>query len=129
MSKYDNFCKALENLKKCREISEPYSIVEQTGIVALFDICFEQSWKTMKEILDYNGISEQKIGSPRIIIKTAYNARMINNEEKWLKLLNTRNILAHTYSDEAALEAIIHIKSDYLLLFEELKNEIDENWL
>ncbi len=48
---------------------------------------------------------------------------------KYSKLLNTRNILAHTYSDEAALEAIVHIKSDYLQLFEELKNEIDENWI
>jgi hypothetical protein len=35
----------------------------------------------------------------------------------------------HTYSDEAALEAIIHIKSDYLQLFEELKNEIEKNWI
>ena len=29
MKKYDNFCKALENLKEGAKLEEPYSIVEQ----------------------------------------------------------------------------------------------------
>lgn len=35
MKKYDNFCKALENLKEGAKLEEPYSIVEQTGIVGI----------------------------------------------------------------------------------------------
>ena len=55
MRKYDNFCKALENLGIGAELEEPYSVVEQTGIAALFGICFEQSWKLMKALLEESG--------------------------------------------------------------------------
>lgn len=51
MKKYENFCKALANLQEGLALREPYSIVEQTGIVGLFEICFEQSWKMMKDIV------------------------------------------------------------------------------
>lgn len=117
MKKYDNFCKAIANLKEGLEIEEPYTIVEQTGIVGLFEICFEPSWKLMKEVLEEHGRYEDKIGSPKAIIKVAYQCGMVNNCEGWLELLNLRNILAHTYSDEQSLYVIRKLKSDYLSLF------------
>ena len=129
MKKYDNFCKAFSNLKEGSLLEEPYTIVEQTGIVGLFEICFEQSWKLMKEILEEHGRFEERIGSPRAIIKIAYQCGMINDCEGWLKLLESRNILAHTYSDEQAIYVIRKLKSDYIFLFETLKNEIDSHWL
>ncbi|MCD7944089.1 MAG: nucleotidyltransferase substrate binding protein [Clostridia bacterium] len=111
------------------ELKEPYSIVEQTGIVGLFEICFEQAWKLMKEVLEKHGRFEDKIGSPRAIIKIAYQCGMISDCEGWLELLESRNILAHTYSDEQALNIIKKTKSDYLGLFEKLKTELDEKWI
>ncbi|USF31130.1 hypothetical protein C820_002576 [Clostridium sp. MD294] len=129
MRKYDNFCKALNNLKEGTQLHEPYNIAEQTGMIGLFEICFEQSWKMMKELLERHGRSEQRIGSPRTIIKIAYQCGMISNEEGWLAILNTRNTLAHTYSDELSLETIRNIKENYLSLFENLKNEVDNDWL
>lgn len=129
MKKYENFCKAFENLKSCLEISKPYSIAEQTGITGLFAICFEQSWKLMKEILEYHGYFTQKIGSPRIIIKSAYQCGLINEEACWLDILETRNTLAHTYDEEKALAAIEKILTEYIPAFEKLKQSIDENWL
>ena len=71
MKKYENFCAALENLKDICEPKEPYSNIVLTGMVALYEICFEQSWKSMKEILEWNGFEEGKTGSPRQILKTA----------------------------------------------------------
>ena len=129
MKKYDNFCKAFSNLKEGSLLEEPYTIVEQTGIVGLFEICFEQSWKLMKELLEEHGRFEERIGSPRAIIKIAYQCGMINDCEGWLELLESRNILAHTYSDEQAIYVIRKLKSDYIFLFETLKNEIDSHWL
>ncbi|MCM1226191.1 MAG: nucleotidyltransferase substrate binding protein [Clostridium sp.] len=129
MKKYDTFCKALANLKEGSTLEEPYTIVEQTGIAGLFEICFEQSWKLMKEILGEHGRFEEKIGSPRAIIKIAYQCGMINDCEGWLELLESRNILARTYSDEQALYVIRKLKSDYISLFETLKNEIDNRWM
>lgn len=129
MKKYDNFCKALANLKEGSKLEEPYTIVEQTGIVGLFEICFEQSWKLMKEVLEEHGRFENKIGSPRAIIKIAYQCGMIDQCENWLELLESRNILSHTYSDEQSLDVIRKVKSEYLSAFEKLKAELEENWL
>ena len=128
MQKYENFCKALANLQEGAKLQEPYSVVEQAGIVALFEICFELSWKLMKDVLEDHGRFQNKVGSPRLIIKTAYQCGMISNHEGWLELLETRNILAHTYSDEQSLKAIQDVKVNYLTLFLELKREIDERW-
>lgn len=129
MKKYENFCKALENLKSCLEIAQPYSIAEQTGITGLFAICFEQSWKLMKEILEYHGYFTQRLGSPKMIIKSAYQCGMVNNEKSWIDILETRNTLAHTYDEEKAIAAIEKILSEYIPAFEELQQNIEENWL
>jgi nucleotidyltransferase substrate binding protein (TIGR01987 family) len=129
MKKYENFCKALANLEEGIKLDEPYTVVEQTGIVGLFEICFEQSWKVIKEILENHGRTEEKIGSPRGIIKLAFQCGMISDCDGWLKLLEARNILAHTYSDEQSLDIIADLKNEYIGLFRELKSELEENWL
>lgn len=110
-------------------MEEPYSIVEQTGIVGLFEICFEQSWKLMKAVLEAHGRFAEKIGSPRGILKIAFQCNMIRDEKAWLELLEARNELAHTYSDEQALNIIRQMKTSYIAVFVELKRELEENWL
>ena len=70
MKKYDNFCKALENLRVVQKITEPYDVLTLTGSVALFEICFEQAWKAMKEILADQGYSESATGSPKQILNS-----------------------------------------------------------
>ena len=129
MKKYDNFSKALKNLKECLKVEEPYSVVEQTGIVGLFQICFEQSWKLMKEVLENHGRFAVRTGSPREIIKIAYQCDMIKNQKAWLEILESRNLLAHTSSDEQSLNVIKSKKSAYISVFEDLQNELDKRWL
>ncbi len=87
MKKFENFCNSLVNLKDIYEYEEPYGNVEMTGLVGLFEVCFEQSWKAMKEILEKNGFAESQTGSPRQILKTAYQAGMIRDEDLWLSAL------------------------------------------
>lgn len=129
MERYNHFCKALANLHEGIKLEEPYSIVEQTGIVGLFEICFEQSWKLMKAVLEENGRFEQATGSPRGIIKIAFQCNMINDEELWLSLLKARNIVSHTYSDEQSLLVIKDLKEKYINAFDNLKKILDEKWL
>lgn len=125
MKKYENFCRSLANLKIGLELNEPYTIVEQTGIAGLFEICFEQSWKLLKFFLEDQGASDVKIGSPRNILKIAYSWGVIENEELWLEILGARNVLAHTYSQEQALKVIRTLKKDYITAFEKLKETMD----
>ena len=76
MKKYENFCAALKNLEDVYRYEEPYSNVILTGLVALYEICFEQSWKAIKEILENSGVTAGQSGSPRQILKAAFQAHI-----------------------------------------------------
>ena len=129
MRKYDNYCKALINLHEGTKLQPPYTIVERTGIIGLFEICFELSWKVMKECLEEQGRSDAQTGSPRAIIKIAYQCNMIGDEQTWLEILEARNILSHTYSDEQSMSVIDDIKNSFINAFDALKTELSEHWL
>ena len=111
------------------EYKEPYDNVVLTGLVGLYEICFEQSWKMMKEVLENHGYEEGATGSPKFIIKTAYKAGMITDEELWIRALQSRNNVAHAYNHEIALDIISQAKAEYYDMFCELKKEIDEKWI
>ena len=91
MKKYENFCAALSNLKEIYKYSESYDTVILTGLVGLYEVCFEQAWKMMKEILEAYGFEQGATGSPKTILKAAYKAGMISDESLWLKALQERN--------------------------------------
>lgn len=129
MKKFENFCNALDNLQDINLYEEPYENVIMTGMVSLFEFCFEQAWKAMKEILEDHGYAEGQTGSPRMIVKVAYKAGMIRDEQIWLEALISRNNVAHAYNKDIALDIIKKSKATYLQMFIELKEELKENWV
>lgn len=129
MKKYDNFCAALDNLKDIYQYEEPYDNVVLTGLVGLYEICFEQSWKMMKEVLGDFGYEESATGSPKTILKTAYTAGMICDEDLWLAALMARNNVAHAYNCLVALDIVKSVKEEFYQMFCELKDEIEKRWL
>jgi nucleotidyltransferase substrate binding protein (TIGR01987 family) len=129
MKKYENFCNALENLKDIYKYHEPYDNVVLTGLVGLYEICFEQSWKAIKEILSDQGFPENQTGSPKQILKTAYLAGMIQDQERWLAALNARNNVTHAYNHAVALDIVHQTKDAFYDMFCELKREIDQSWI
>lgn len=129
MKKYENFCSALNNLKDIYNYHEPYDNVVMTGLVGLYEICFEQAWKLMKDILEQHGYEGAATGSPKLIIKTAYQASMISDEETWLAALQARNNVAHSYNRAVALDIVKQAKERFYELFCNLKERIDESWI
>lgn len=129
MKKFENFQAALKNLKDIYSYQEPYGNVVITGMVGLFEICFEQSWKAMKEILETYGYAEGATGSPRMILKTAYKAGMITDEDLWLNALVSRNNVAHAYNEKIAIDIINQTKEKYYNMFVQLSQTIEHNWL
>ena len=129
MKKYENFCAALDNLKDIYLYQEPYDNVILTGLVGLYEICFEQAWKMMKDIMEYHGYESAATGSPRLVIKTAYKASMILDEGLWLAALRARNNVAHSYNRSVALDIVNQTKEQFYELFCTLKEEVDKNWI
>lgn len=129
MKKFENFKASLANLKDIFSYQEPYGNVEIAGMVGLYEICFEQSWKAMKEILENYGYAEETTGSPRAILKTAYKAGMITDEEVWLDALVSRNNVTHAYNQAIAMDIINQTKEKYYDMFIQLEQTIEQNWL
>ena len=129
MKKFENFQKSLRNLRDVNHYEEPYENVVLTGMVSLFEICFEQSWKAMKEILSIHGFEEGSTGSPRMTIKTAYKAGMLQDEQLWLEALDSRNNASHAYNQSIALGIVHKTKGAYINMFETLEITLLENWI
>ena len=89
----------------------------------------QQSWKMMKEILEIHGFAEGATSSPKMILRTAYKAGMIKDEELWLSALQERNNVTHSYNRKIAMGIITQAKQKFYKMFCELKEEIDRNWI
>ena len=128
-SHFKLFCRTLTNLSDIYCYDSPYDNVVTMGLVGLFTLCFDQSWKAVKEVLAQQGFPESQTGSPRQILKTAYQAGMLRNQDLWLNALAARNNVSHAYNPDVALDIIHQAKESFYGMFIDLRDEIDRNWL
>ncbi len=117
-----DFKKAFNNLEIAAKEAE--DDLEIDGAIKRFELCYELSWKLIKEYLSDSGII---CNNPRDCFKYAYQNELINSDEIWLKMINDRNLLVHTYTREESREIFERIKNDYLGSFQELL-KICENY-
>lgn len=78
---------------------------DKMGAVQAFEFCYELCWKTMKRVLEAQGM---EIGSPKDTFRKAVHLKIIDDPEVWFNFQDTRNLTVHTYN-EACLEAIVSI--------------------
>ncbi len=83
----------------------------------------------MKDKLTEYGYPEGATGSPKTVLKTAYKANMIKNEELWLQALQARNNVTHAYNADIALDIVEQTKKEFFEMFQTLKKEIEINWM
>ena len=123
MKKFDNYVSNLAVLKTAdREDLRNEFIV--SGIIDKFYIQFELGWKVLKELLKYEGRAEAQSGSPREIIKTAFEVYDFIDEEIWLAMLRDRNNTTHIYDAAAALMLARNILNCYIPAFTEVQKAI-----
>ena len=127
MKKFEHFVSNLAVLRRAdREDLTNEFIV--SGIIDKFYIQFELGWKTLKELLKFEGRAEAASGSPREIIKTAFAVYDFMDERIWLAMLRERNHTAHLYDAEAALELAHHILDIYIPAFVRMQEEIQRRY-
>lgn len=122
--RFINFEKSFQSLSKY--IDQPINTeIERAGIIQLFEIAFELSWKLMKDYLEALGFSPK---SPRETIKQAYQTGLIEDGHIWIDALADRNLTVHTYDENLAkrmtgdivLAYFPELKKLYAKLIEEL---------
>ncbi|ADQ04185.1 nucleotidyltransferase substrate binding protein, HI0074 family [Caldicellulosiruptor owensensis OL] len=122
VEKFEDFKSALKRLEEGISI-EPDKDIIMDGAIQRFEFVFELSWKLMREYLKYTGL---EINNPRGVIKYAYQNGVIEDGDKWLKMLSDRNMTSHLYNQKMAWEIYQNIKFEYVELFKKLLLKFEE---
>ena len=95
---------ACDKAEKQNEEMEIY----RDATIQRFEFTVELFWKSLKKILEYEKIDAN---TPRAVLKESYQVGLIDDEKKWLMVVEDRNRSSHTYSEKAAKEIYERIKS------------------
>lgn len=98
--RFENFKKSFSLLTRYKDFDKN-SELERAGIIQIYEMTFELSWKLLKDYLESQGFV---VNSPREALKQAYQSSIIENGEIWLEALGSRNLLTHTYDEKTAIE-------------------------
>lgn len=99
-----------------------------SGIIDKFMIQFELGWKVLKELLRLEGRSEARSGSPREILKTAFQLYDFMDEDVWVAMLNDRNSMSHEYDGNAARRLAQTVIDVYIPAFQLMERRIMERY-
>ena len=107
----ENFDKTLAQLDAATA-KDSYTVLERAGLVQIFEFTFELAWKTLKDLLFYEGYD---VKTPRDVIRKGLEVEYLIEEdaEIFLDALDKRNLLSHTWDEDAAEEAVRLIKESY----------------
>ena len=125
INRYKAFCRSLNNLKKSKT-ADPDADFVLEGTVQNYNLTFDLSWKVMKDILvKLLGIDDIALGSPRANLQAAFSNGLID-DDVWLQMLKTRNLLARDYDGAVARENFKKITTVYYDVFYRFKITAEE---
>jgi nucleotidyltransferase substrate binding protein (TIGR01987 family) len=119
--RFDNYQRAYGLLREAIETAQlrPLSQLEKEGVIQRFEFTWELAWKVMKDYLQHNGTVFDTV-TPASVIREAFAANLIADGDGWMEVLNTRNILSHSYDPAVFERTIKQIEAGYLSLFSSL---------
>ncbi|MCK5564298.1 MAG: nucleotidyltransferase substrate binding protein [Planctomycetes bacterium] len=124
--RYENFQKAFNLLSGAMENDlSQLSDLEKEGISQRFEFTFELAWKTMKDYMEHNGIVLDMI-SPKTVIKQAFASGVVEDGQVWIDMLESRNLITHTYDKSNLLETLEKINKTYLKAIAGLDNFLEK---
>lgn len=114
--RFENFERSYLLLKRTVAIKKP-SEAERGGLIQFFETSFELSWKTLKDYLESEGIDAK---TPREVLKQAFGLGVLGDGRVWMRMLDDRNLMSHTYDDTESLKVERKIREDYFPQLESL---------
>lgn len=122
--KLENFESALGKLKDGVKQYDRLNDLTRDGLIQRFEFTFELAWKTLKIIFEEEGVLG--LNSPKLVLKEAYSADIIQDQRLWLNMLSDRNATSHIYSESVAVEISNRILNLYIVELERIGGSIKE---
>ena len=111
--KYNRNLKSLEKalLQLSDALEQAESPIVRDACLQRFEFSYELLWKTLKIFLEE--IHGVRAVSPRQVFKEAFALSLIEKEQIFIEMIESRNTLSHTYNEGQAMK--IYVKcADYL---------------
>ncbi len=102
--------RALDRLGELAEKKIDSNEIIVDAAIQRFEFCIELFWKTLKRFLQEEGI---EAGTPKEVMKHAFQQSWLSDEQAWLGMLKDRNRTSHIYDEATAKEIFKRIRGDY----------------
>lgn len=105
-------------------VMQPDSDLIRDATIQRFEFTFEVVWKTLKLYLERQGY---ECGGPRPTLKKAFAENIFSTAEeaeRWLLMLDDRNLTSHAYDEELATRIYRSIVRDYAPLLGKMAGKI-----
>lgn len=116
----EDFQKAIKKLEESLALKENETTRDSS--LMRFQLSFDLCWKLIKARARDEGL---ECYSPKSCFQTAFQMGIIDENENWLKMINDRNLITHTYNEPKAEEIYKNLKI-YLDLFKGLLLKVKE---
>lgn len=73
--------------------------INRDSAIKRFELCFDLAWKSVKNHLKSEGI---ECYSPKACLREAFQVKLIDNDKRWLEMVDDRNTSVHLYKQEYA---------------------------
>ncbi len=118
--RFENFERAIRLLREAfAKHPSHMSDLEKEGAIQRVEYTFELAWKTLKDYLIYGGVAFDQI-TPRTVIKHAFAAKIIQDGQTWINMLEQRNLMSHTYDRQTFEVVFTAISEQYLMALEQV---------
>lgn len=121
-----NLKKAYAKLQESCALYNGDNEIIRDSVIQRFEFTYELSHKTLREFMNYMGISTENT-FPRSIFKKAYANHIIDDDKLWINLMEDRNRTSHVYSEDMSNNIADRIKNEYVFAIGKMINKIEEN--
>ena len=123
--RFQSFIDSLNALKEARERDLSDSFV-LSGTGAKFSITLDLAWKVMKDIIvQYHMMSDFPTGSPREVLRKAFEVGLIE-DDVWMEMLKVRNEISHDYDGKILKTYCEKIVGIYIDKFMEFRSSVEK---
>ena len=123
--RFDNFKRSYFLLQEAadRYYEKSLDQLEKEGMIRRFRVCMELAWETIKDYLEWQNVVFDQI-TPSAVIKEGVATKLINDGECWMKALDARNKVSHTYDFKKFEVVLQKMCEKYLQCFGQLYEKL-----